>query len=270
MSLKLVTAAAIEPVNLAQAKIAAAILGNTDDGLLQVLITAAREQAETITHRALVTSTWDLTLDAFPESSEEAIELPLPPLQSVMSITYLDGDGATQIMDSGDYAVDTSSEPGSVYPAYGASWPSTQDVRNAVTVRFVAGYPITSVAASTISAAATDDSFNDSASGFGSFKAGQGITVAGFTETANNGEFFITLATAAKLTTSGSLTLEASGDAVTIQAAACPRGIQQWILARVCSLYEQRESFVVGVNFNELNGRFLDGLLDPFVVPLVV
>jgi hypothetical protein len=166
--------------------------------------------------------------------------------------------------------VDINEEPGRVYLAYGESWPSTQDIRNAVTIRFVAGYAITSVAASTISAAATDKSFNDTASGFGSFKAGQGITVAGFTETANNGEFFVTLATAAKLTTSAALTLEIAGDAVTIQAAACPRGIQQWILARVCSLYEQRESFVVGVNFNELSGRFLDGLLDPFVVPLVV
>lgn len=269
MSLNLVTPAAIEPVNLAQAKIAANITGSADDGLLQVLISAARQQAETITHRALVTSTFDLKLDAFP-GSDDVIEIPLPPLQSVTSITYLDGDGASQTMDSDDYVVDISSEPGRVYLAYGASWPSTQNRRDAVTIRFVAGYPITSVTAGTVSAAATDDSFNDSASGFGSFKAGQGITVSGFTETANNGEFFVTLATAAKLTTSGALALEIAGDAVTIQASACPRGIQQWILARMCSLYEQRESFVVGVNFNELNSRFLDGLLDPFVVPLVV
>lgn len=269
MPLDLVTSPVIEPVNLAQAKAAANISGSVDDGLLRVLIAAARAQAETITHRVLVTSTWDFRLNAFPESNE-AIEIPLPPLQSVTSITYLDAGGDTQTVDAADYVVDTASEPGMVYLAPGKAWPGTQDIRNAVTLRFVAGYPITSVAASTISAAAADDSFNDSASGFGSFRAGQGITVAGFTEDANNGEFFVTLATAAKLTTSGALTLEAAGGAVTIQASACPRGIQQWVLARVCSLYEQRENFVVGVNFNELNSRFLDGLLDPFVVPMVV
>lgn len=49
--------------------------------------------------------------------------------------------------------------------------------------------------------------------------------------------------------------------------AAIPDVIKQWILVRVTSLYEQRESFTVGANFNEFGRDFVDGLLDPFVIP---
>lgn len=48
---------------------------------------------------------------------------------------------------------------------------------------------------------------------------------------------------------------------------ACPAPIRQWILVRVADFYEQRESFVVGVNFNELSRRFVDALLDPYLIP---
>lgn len=71
-------------------------------------------------------------------------------------------------------------------------------------------------AASTISAVASDDSFNDSASGLGGFAVGNWILVAGFDAAANLGAFQITIATAAKLTTNGSLADEGAGDAVTI------------------------------------------------------
>jgi len=89
--------------------------------------------------RALLTQTWDMKLDAFPDDGEP-IQIPLPPLQSITSITYVDGEGATQTFDSANYAVDVASQPGVISLAYGASWPVTRDQRNAVTIRFVAGY----------------------------------------------------------------------------------------------------------------------------------
>src|SRR3990167_7420015 len=75
-----------------------------------------------------------------PARAECAIELPLPPLRSVTSITYVDQDGTTQTLSSTLYTVDSSSEPARITPAYGEVWPSTRDQVNAVTVRFVAGY----------------------------------------------------------------------------------------------------------------------------------
>lgn len=48
---------------------------------------------------------------------------------------------------------------------------------------------------------------------------------------------------------------------------AIPTSLQQWMLTRVSTWYEQREKFVVGVNFNELGYDFIDSLLDPYIVP---
>jgi hypothetical protein len=72
--------------------------------------------------------------------------------------------------------------------------------------------------ATTISAANSDNSFNDTGSGFGSIVANQWIKVSGFTTATNNGYFKVVSATAAKIVVSGgTLTDEAAGDSVTIK-----------------------------------------------------
>ncbi len=78
------------------------------------------------------------------------------------------------------------------------------------------------ITATTISAAASDNSYNDSGSGFGSFGVGDQIIVTGFTGNAVNNIFSatVTAATAAKLTIGGAdgdvIVDEAAGDSVTI------------------------------------------------------
>ena len=139
MGLSLIVPASEEPITVAEAKASPSlrVAVATDDTDIGTLITTARDMAETITRRAFITQTWELVLDGFPTGG---IVLPLPPLQSVASIKYIDTDGAQQTLDALLYAVDTDSEPGLVVPAYGESWPSTRDEVNAVRVRFVAGY----------------------------------------------------------------------------------------------------------------------------------
>jgi uncharacterized phiE125 gp8 family phage protein len=61
-------------------------------------------------------------------------------LQSVVAITYVDGNGDTQTLDSSIYTVDGDSEPGRVYPAYGECWPAPRCIPKAVKVQYVAGY----------------------------------------------------------------------------------------------------------------------------------
>ena len=136
MSLKLVTAPTEEPVSLADAKLHLRVDGTTDDTLITALIVAARKWAEEYTGRQFVTATWDWFLDGFCPS----FSVPLPPLQSVTSIKYLDTTGTEQTLASSTYRVDAVSEPGRIALDYGKSWPSTHPVINAVTVRFVAGY----------------------------------------------------------------------------------------------------------------------------------
>lgn len=143
MSLSLITAATESPISVAEAANQLNITGSDDDAFLESLIagvTAYFDGNNGILGRALLTQTWDLKLDRFPYSDADAIYMPLPPLQSVTHIKYIDSDGSLQTWDSSNYVVDTASQPGRIYLAYNKSWPDTRDIRDAVIVRFVCGY----------------------------------------------------------------------------------------------------------------------------------
>ena len=112
-------------------------------GAVSLFISAVRDRAETITRRALLTQTWELVLNDFP-GSMGGIILPLPPLQSVASITYVDTAGALQTLDSALYQVDSDSEPARIFSAYGTYWPETQESPACVRIRFICGYGDTS------------------------------------------------------------------------------------------------------------------------------
>jgi uncharacterized phiE125 gp8 family phage protein len=140
MALSLVTAAAAEPLTLTEAKLHLRVDHSTDDDLITALIKASREYCENFTRRAIPSQTFDLKLDGFPD----LIELPMPPVTAITSITYVDANGDTQTLSSSLYRTDLPSGPKAqrarIEPAYGQVWPSTRAVVNAVTVRFVAGY----------------------------------------------------------------------------------------------------------------------------------
>lgn len=137
MSLRLITPPAAEPLSLADLEAQSRVELGDEVVLAQGYLTTARLQAEKVTRRALITQTWELTLDRFPKG--EITVFP-PPLQSVESIKYTDSNGAEQTLDPSSYKVDTASEPGRIVPAYGMQWPATRDEINAVRIRFVCGY----------------------------------------------------------------------------------------------------------------------------------
>lgn len=131
-----ITAPAVEPVTLAEAKLHLRVDSNDEDVHIAGLITAAREQAESNTRRALITQTWRLTLDAFPG----IIELPRPRLQAVTSVQYVDTGGVMQTLDASAYQVAGTSEPARILPAYGRNWPATRHQLEAVSITYTAGY----------------------------------------------------------------------------------------------------------------------------------
>jgi len=128
---------AAEPLSTLEAKQHLRVDHNADDTYIDGLVKAARINAETYLRRSLINTTWVMKMDCFPS----VIRPPRSPLSSVSSLTYLDTDGTSQTLTvNTDYVVDSSSEPGRIYPAYGTSWPSTRAIENAVTLTFVAGY----------------------------------------------------------------------------------------------------------------------------------
>lgn len=139
---ELVTGPIIEPVSPTEAKAQCRIEVDDESALITALITAAREAVEHFTRRQLLTATWRLKLDSWSSGCEsDLILLPYPPLQSVASVQYVDGTGATQSLVAGtDYVVDTADEPGRVVLQYGKTWPTLRGDRNAVTITYVAGW----------------------------------------------------------------------------------------------------------------------------------
>ncbi len=139
--LTIATAPTTEPITLTEAKKQCEVADAVDhhDTELMSKVTAARQFVERVLNRQLVTATWDLKLDRFPCATEPLL-VPLAPLASVTSITYLDSAGTLTTWSSASYRVSTSREPGRIVPAFGQTYPTTRNTIDAVTVRFVAGF----------------------------------------------------------------------------------------------------------------------------------
>ena len=135
--LRTVTPPTAEPVTLAEARAHACIDTTTDDAGIAARILAARQYVESVTGRALLTQTLELSLDDFP--CDGLIELPRTPVASIVSVAYLDSAGASQTVSASDYVLDANSLPPRLVPAYGKSWPSTRGTVGNVKVQFVAG-----------------------------------------------------------------------------------------------------------------------------------
>lgn len=137
MSVKIIVQPSVEPVDLDTAKYQCREDSTDADTFIRdILIPQAREMAEHETGRALCPQTRELVLDAFPE----AFVLRGAPIQSIVSVKYLDITGVEQTLNPADTLLDKDSEPGYLVPAYGKAWPASFPVPNAVRVRYNCGY----------------------------------------------------------------------------------------------------------------------------------
>lgn len=140
MALKLVTPPAATPVTIDEAKAQLNITHTEHDAQIVAMIQAATSHLDGqdgVLGRCIMPQTWDLTYDDFPDG---AIMIPLPPLQSVQYVSYIDTDGNAQEVDPNDYVLDLQSYDGWVVPRAGFDWPATFNMINAMSIRFVAGY----------------------------------------------------------------------------------------------------------------------------------
>lgn len=143
-----------EPVSLADAyahlRIDSDSFGSIDDSWLTMFIPVARAWCEAYLGVGLATRTVELSSDSFPavtlvSAAGPYFELPMGPVQSIVSVTYEDSNGDdVEIADtSGDrlYELDNTVSPARLVLLYGEDWPT--DVRTAlgsVKVRYITGY----------------------------------------------------------------------------------------------------------------------------------
>lgn len=159
MHLALVTAPAVEPLTVAEARAQQNIGAAVPDEVVAAWIKGERQKldgANGLLGRALITQTWDMVLDGFPcawrkpfgghrfgngrpRYHQEEIRIPLPPLQSIGSIKYLDGNGDEQTVDPATYRI-IRGEPAYLVPTSSSAWPGGALDHGSVTVRFTCGY----------------------------------------------------------------------------------------------------------------------------------
>jgi uncharacterized phiE125 gp8 family phage protein len=109
MSAILLTGPAIEPVTLADAKSYLRIEHAADDDALLALIAGARIHVEAQTRRALITQTWRLSRDAWPDDGRIAV-LPVP-LRALAAARIHKADGTTLALPAAAFAADTAAAP---------------------------------------------------------------------------------------------------------------------------------------------------------------
>lgn len=128
-----------EPIALADVKLHIRqdpSVGTAEDTWLNSRITMARERGEYITQRKFITQTWGISLDGFPP----AIELLRAPIQSVLTVQYLDQSQIVQLLDPASYVTDFTGLTGYIVPRFGRIFPLPYPEINSVTVRYVCGY----------------------------------------------------------------------------------------------------------------------------------
>ena len=149
MVLSLYNPPSVEPVTLTEVKInlgyavsaiSAAAFTARDDELTRRIKTA-REYVENICNRSLITQTWDLYINDWPDCRE--VVLPKGKIQSITTFEYTDTDGATT--DFEEYTLDSVSVHGKAVLNYQQSWPSVELTPvNPIHIRFVSGFGDTS------------------------------------------------------------------------------------------------------------------------------
>lgn len=129
---------ATEPITTAEAKEHLRVDTSTEDDFIDDLIQASREYVEEDCGISLVEQTW---VQHFPKFRSTLL-LARPPALTLVSLKYLDEDGAEQTVATPTdlYRLDTVSLPSRLLEAVDADFPDILAADDAVRVAFTAGY----------------------------------------------------------------------------------------------------------------------------------
>jgi uncharacterized phiE125 gp8 family phage protein len=106
MSAVLLTAPVAEPLSLADARDFLRVSHSDDDAVIAALIAAARGQIEAQTRCALMTQTWRVACDAWPNDGR--IRPRLAPLRSLAAVRVFDAGGTARPLNASAFVVDTA------------------------------------------------------------------------------------------------------------------------------------------------------------------
>lgn len=132
---EIVTAVAVEPLTLADAKAHLRVDVSTDDAYITALITAARQQAEHEAQRSFAPQ----TLRVRASEWGAGIELPRGPVNAITHVRYQDAANVQQTLSASAYYLDRSSLVPVVRAASGSEWPAVYPQNDVIEVQYTAG-----------------------------------------------------------------------------------------------------------------------------------
>jgi uncharacterized phiE125 gp8 family phage protein len=135
----IVNGPAIEPVALPDVKNWLKIETSDEDDVIGALITAARLMAEAQTRRMLITQTWRLIYDRWPDA--RVVNIPLAPFQSLVAMRVYDANGTVHTVSSSLYYVDSA--PDAARIIFGAPPPNPGRNAAGIEIDIVVGYGAT-------------------------------------------------------------------------------------------------------------------------------
>lgn len=125
-------------ITLSEAKAHLLVEHDADDSMIHTLISAAIGYVQNHTGRTINQATIIEAFDAF----SDAMELKNTPVQSVVSVKYLDASNVEQTLAKSVYRLDTRSIKATINLEAGQTWPSISDKAEAVTIEYIAGYSL--------------------------------------------------------------------------------------------------------------------------------
>lgn len=128
-----------EAITLAETKAHLRVDGTAEDDLLAALIRTAREHLERETGLALITRSFRLYLDAWPEG--RVIRIVKGPVQAIEAVTVYDDAGMPAEIDVAGAVLDGTARPARlVLPAQASAFPGPGRMLNGIEIDFTAGF----------------------------------------------------------------------------------------------------------------------------------
>lgn len=137
----LITAPAVEPVSLTEAKAWLREENGDEDMLIQSLLVSARMTLEAWTRRFFITQGWRLVCDSWPAHASQTFNIAFAPFRAVSAIRIYDRNDVASLLASTSYRVSGGDQCGRIY--FNTTPPAPERPIDGVEVDFTVGYGAT-------------------------------------------------------------------------------------------------------------------------------
>ena len=138
MPLILTSGPAVEPISLEDAKLHSRVDGDSEDLLIGSLLLAARLHIERNLDLALISQSWSLYLDQWPDAP--FVELPLAPLISINAVRLYSATDTFVTLDPALFVTDTASRRPRLARRDNQRWPLPGRPIKGIEIAFTAGF----------------------------------------------------------------------------------------------------------------------------------